>query len=255
MDTFQVREHLLAGETAFGTLSLIPEPALLEITGRLGYDFFIIDTEHTATDGRLLEELIRAGAGAGLSPLVRARHLQEKELLWILDSGAGGIVIPLLEDPEQAAHFAQVCRYPPDGIRTVCSGTRAAWWGARRDAFTDYIEEVNRSLLTVALIETPAGVERIDELVREDIDVFFMGRADLAMKMGLHYAPEHPDVARATEKVMRAVIDAGKVAGVLTYSIEDAQRWMEFGCRFIVYNQPEFVLSTTYRDALQALRG
>lgn len=255
MHFFEVREKLLAGETVFGTLSLIPEPALLEITGRLGYDFFIIDTEHTASDGRLVEELIRAGAGAGLSPLVRVRSLQEKELLWTLDTGAGGIVLPLLEDPQQAAHFAQVCRYPPDGIRTVCSGTRAASWGARRDAFTDYIEQANSSLLTVALIETPAGVEQIDELVREDIDVFFMGRADLAMKMGLHYAPEHPDVARATAKVMQAVIDAGKVAGVLTYSIEDAQRWMELGCRFIVYNQPEFILSNVYRDALRALRG
>lgn len=255
MHFLNIRERLATGEAAFGTLSLIPEPALLEITGNLGYDFFIIDTEHTASDGRLVEELVRAGSGAGLSPLVRTRHLDEKELLWTLDCGAGGIVLPLLEEPEAAARFARMCRYPPDGDRTVCSGTRAASWGARRGDFTDYIDEANSGILTVGLIETPMGVERIDELVKEDVDVFFMGRADLAMKMGLHYAPEHPDVAIATEKVMHAVMAAGKVAGVLTYSVEDAHRWLEFGCRFIVFNQPEFILANAYQTALQSLRG
>lgn len=250
-----IRQRMARGEVTLGTLSLIPEPALLEIAGRLGYDFFIIDTEHTASDGRLVEHLVRAGAGAGLSPLVRVRSLDEKELLWTLDAGAGGIVLPLLEDPEEAARFARVCRYPPDGERTVCSGTRAASWGARRDSFTDYIEEANANVLTVGLIETPKAVERIDELAKEDIDVFFVGRADLAMKMGLHYAPQHLDVVAATEKVLRAVIDAGKVAGVLTYSVEDSEHWLDFGCRFIVFNQPEFILANAYRDAITSLSG
>lgn len=249
-----LRETLRSGRPAFGSLTLLPEPALGEMLGAIGYDFLIIDTEHSALDGAGLLAMIRGANAGGLAPLVRIRNLEEKEILWVLDAGARGVVAPLVADGASARRLNDFCKFPPEGARTLCSATRAAAHGALRDHLSGYLGKENEEIVTVALVETPEGVERIDEITAEGVDVVMVGRADLSLKMGFGYAPRHPAVVEASEHVLRRTIRAGKVAGVLAYSAEEGRRWLDFGCRFIVYNQPEMVLTEHYRRALQSLR-
>ena len=254
--TVPLRARVLAGETVFGTLSLLPEPALPELVGAAGYDFFIVDTEHVALDGQGLAHVVRAARSAGISPLVRVRHVEEKTFLWTLDTGAEGIVIPLLEDAETARLSHDLMRFPPDGRRTLCSASRAAGHGARRgEAFPRYLAESNERLLLVGLIETPKGIENLDAILAEPVDVIFVGRGDLSLKLLGAYAPHHPEVAAAARSIVERTVAAGKAACMLAYDVEDARAWLAAGCTFLVYSQPEIVLSNHYRDVLARLRA
>ena len=254
MSATSLRRRVLAGEIVFGTLSLIPEPALPEIAGACGFDFYVADTEHVALDGQALAHVIRAARSAGISPLVRVRQVEEKALLWRLDTGPDGIVAPLVEATVRLAH--ELTHFPPDGRRTLCSASRAALHGARRgDDFIDYLRESNEKTLLVGLIETPKGIENLDAILAEQINVLFVGRSDLSLKMLHTYAPRHPDVTEATHLIVDRTVAAGKAAAMLTYDIEDAQYWMEAGCTVLIYSQPEMILSNHHREALQSLRG
>lgn len=249
----RTKDLLSQGGVAFGSLSLIPEPAIGEILGATGYDFLIIDTEHVSVAGRGVEQMIRACESADVTPLVRLRGVDESEILATLDAGAQGIVVPLIHDRATADEAVALTRFPPLGRRTLCSATRSAGHGAYRDGLHRYLEHVNQQMLVVGLIETPEGVDNAEQIVRSDMDVFFVGRADLSLKMGLGYQPAHPAVVDASRRVLGAALDAGKAAAIIAYDLRQAQEWLDFGCSFVVYSQPEMVLADFYRAGRQEL--
>jgi 2-keto-3-deoxy-L-rhamnonate aldolase RhmA len=246
-------QKLRAGQATFGTLSLIPEPSLPELAGAVGLDFFVIDTEHAAADERTVQNLIRAAQAAGVTPIVRARWVEEKTLLWILDSGAQGLMLPLIEDEESARRAFRLSRYPPEGERTLCSATRAAGHGAYRADFGRFLSHVNAEMLLIGLLETPKGVANARAIARAGFDVLIVGRADLSLKVCGRYAPADPQIVEITQRTLREVMAEGKTAGVLAYDIEDAKRWIDFGCKFIIYSQPELLLAAHYAEALRAM--
>lgn len=249
----RVTDKLRNGGVAFGTLTLLQEPAIGEILGGIGYDFLIIDMEHAGADEQTVLTMVRACEAAGVTPLIRLRRAEEKELLWALDTGAGGVVLPMIETADDARNIFRLSHYPPQGDRTLCSASRAAAHGSQRHDFDKFLRWSNDSVATVCLIETPAGLRNVEAIVSEGIDVLMLGRGDLSVKMGLGYAPNHPDVLAAAREFVARVSAAGGVAGVLAYSPEDARDWMALGTRFVVYSQPEMVLANAYRDAWQNL--
>jgi 2-keto-3-deoxy-L-rhamnonate aldolase RhmA len=250
-----IRQKLQAGEAVFGSLTLLHEPAIPELLGAIGYDFVILDSEHSLLDGASLLHLLRAAGSAGIAPLVRVRHLDQKDILAVLDAGAVGIVAPLVSSAADARRLSDFCRFPPEGSRTLCSATRAAEHGALRADLSGYFRRSNQEVVTAVLVESPEGAEAIDAIAAEDVDVVMVGRSDLSLKMGLGYQPAHPAVVAAAERVLARTIAAGKAAGVVAYSADEARRWLEFGCRFIVYTQPEMVLTEHYAGALRAMRS
>ena len=251
----RTKNVLRSGGVAFGTLSLLPEPGLPEIVGAAGYDFFVHDTEHVANDGQHLVHGIRASQAAGVTPIVRVRYVEEKTLLWVLDSGVGGVMVPMVNDAQTARRAYELTRYPPMGERTLCSATRAAGHGAYRRDFVPFLETANDEMLVIALLETPEAAANVEQIVREPIEVFIVGRGDISLKMGHRYAPRHPEVTEVTKRMLDAAMKADKVAGVLAYDVEDAREWIDFGCRFMIYSQPEMILSNHYIDVLSDLKA
>ncbi|MGC4806275.1 HpcH/HpaI aldolase family protein [Micromonospora sp. DT233] len=246
---------LREGGVALGSLTLLQEPALGEILGCLGYDFLVIDTEHAAADEQSVLSMVRAAGSAGTTPLVRLRRIEEKDLLWSLDSGAGGVVLPLVETGEQAAEVVRLTRYPPTGDRTLCSAARVAGHGTARGDFDSYLAWAAENTTTVALVETPTGLTNLDDILAADLDVLMLGRADLSVKLGLGYQPTHPEVDKHAVAFVERVVAAGRVAGMLAYSPQEARRWIALGVRFVVYSQPEMLLSTAYRQAREEILG
>jgi 2-keto-3-deoxy-L-rhamnonate aldolase RhmA len=240
---------------ALGSLTLLQEPAIGEILGAIGYDFLIVDMEHAGADEQTVLAMVRACESANLTPLVRLRRVEEKELLWALDTGAGGVVLPMVETPEQAREIVRLTHYPPRGDRTLCSASRAAGHGTQRNDFGKFLEWFNDSIITVCLIETPTGLGNLESIVAEGVDVLMLGRGDLSLKMGFGYAPNHPAVLAAARDFVQRVVAAGGTAGVLVYSAQDAREWIALGARFIVYSQPEMLLSDSYRAAREELLG
>jgi len=249
----RVAEKLKQGGRALGTLTLLQEPAIGEILGGIGYDFLIIDMEHAAADEQTVLTMIRGCETADVTPLVRLRQVDEKDLLWALDAGAGGVVLPLIETAEDAQRIMAMSHYPPQGERTLCSASRAAGHGTLRHDFGSFLGWANDNVTTVCLVETPLGMENLEAIVAEGIDVLMLGRGDLSVKMGLGYAPSHPDVLEAAREFVERVVAAGGTAGVLAYSPDDAREWIRRGAAFIVYSQPEMELSNAYRAAFQGI--
>ena len=252
----RVKARLAAGEVAFGTLSLLPEPGLPEIAGAAGLDFFVIDMEHAAIAGQEVAHMVRACQAAGTTALIRVRKVDEKTFLWVLDTGVEGLMVPLVEDAAMARRIHDLSHFPLDGAgsRTICSASRAAGHGAYRADLQPYIENTNRELLLVALLETPGAVANAKEIAQEPFDVLVVGRGDLSLKMGYPGGPSHPAVMDVSKRAMSEVIEAGKTAGVMAYDLEEAHEWIRFGCRFVMYSEPEVILVRQYASALAALR-
>lgn len=249
----RVKVALEEGEVTLGSLTLLQEPAIGEILGLTGFDFLVIDTEHAAADEQTVLAMVRACEAANVTPIVRVRRGEEKELLWALDTGAGGVLVPILETAEQARDIVRFTHYPPVGDRTLCSASRAAGHGTQRGDFTQFLEWFNSSVVTIGLVETPEGLRNLDEIASSGIDILMLGRADLSLKMGLGYAPGHPQVQEAAEDFVDRVTAGGAAAGVLAYSAADALEWIRRGVRFVAYSQPEMILSDAYRQARQAI--
>lgn len=245
----RVKEALQRADVSLGSLTLLQEPSVGEILGLAGYDFLVIDTEHAAADEQTVLGMVRACEAARLTPIVRVRSANEKELLWALDTGAGGVLVPMLETPEQARDVVRFTHYPPLGDRTLCSASRAAGHGTQRGDFPKFLEWFNASVVTVGLIETPLGLDNVESIAGEGIDVLMLGRADLSVKLGLGYAPHHPQVEEAANHFVERVKEAGAAAGVLAYSVQDALQWIRKGVRFVAYSQPEMILSDVYQAA------
>jgi len=144
----------------------------------------------------------------------------------ILDIGVDGIMVPMIDTPDAAEELVRATRYPPDGDRGVASG-RAAGYGQN---FVDYVAEGHRSLLTIAQIETPTGVEHAAEIAATDgIDALFVGPADLSASLGVFAEWNAPEL----DEAMADVIDAGAAAdapvGTLTVRESDVADRVERG--------------------------
>lgn len=228
----------------------------MEIMGWAGYDFVVIDTEHTASCEHKVQDMVRAAQASGITPVVRVRQSADisQPIGLAMDMGARGVMVPMVESGDQAEIIASAAKYPPDGSRTLCVATRGAEWAARRNEFDSFAKARNSEAFTVALVETRPGIEHARAIAEAGIDIIVVGRADLSMSVGARYSPASAEVLEATHAAVQAVRGAGAIAGILAYDVADAHQWIEAGCRFIMLSEPEQILSLFFRQALDAMK-
>jgi 2-keto-3-deoxy-L-rhamnonate aldolase RhmA len=249
-----LKQRLLAGDSVFGTFVSIPDPAIVELIGYAGYDFVIIDMEHSPIDFDDLRYLLAAADGAGVTPLVRVGTHHANPILRVLDSGALGVVAPHVRNDDHARALVSACRYPPQGARGVSGASRAAAYGAVD--FVEHTQRSNREILTVALVEDPEGVEAIEDIVGvPGLDVIWPGPGDLSAALGVPGQSQHPRVQARVERIAEAVRARPEL--VLAYHIMDPgqlDHCRKLGARFIVYSQDSRVLLHAYRHAVTEMR-
>ena len=204
----ELRERFEAGE-ALGTWISIGHPMIVEAAARAGFDFVLVDTEHTEMSLETVAELVRAAAAApgSLGVIVRPAWNDPVRIKRILDIGVDGIMVPMIDTVDAAEDLVSATRYPPEGERGVASG-RAAGYGQR---FVEYVEEEHESLFTIAQIETPTAVENAGDIAAIDgIDALFVGPADLSASLGVFAEWDAPEL----DDAMADVIDSGAAEGV-----------------------------------------
>jgi 4-hydroxy-2-oxoheptanedioate aldolase len=201
-----LRATLEAGGPAIGLWASIPSSLTAEAAALAGPDYVVIDQQHGAVDAATMTAMLQAIAGAGAAPLVRVARNEPWTIGNVLDLGAAGVIVPMVEDGEQAARAVAACRYAPDGIRSI---------GVLRAAPPP---------LCLVMIETRAGVERAAEIAgTPGLDGIYVGPSDLALTLGLQptLRLEHPPVLDALETVRAACERAGVIAGVHCLAAED----------------------------------
>jgi len=202
-----LRRHLEEGGRAIGGWLSIPATLSAEVMARAGFDYVCVDAQHGSVGYQQAVEMIRAIDHAGVSSLVRVPWNEPGIIGKMLDAGAHGVIIPMVNTPEEAAAAVSACRYAPDGARS--SGPTVARY--RHD---DYHSWALDNVACIPMIETRQAVEAIDEILDVGgIDAVYVGPADLSLTLGL--PPANNDGAPAFDEAYAKVIEACGRAGVV----------------------------------------
>lgn len=221
---------LRSGQRQIGMWCSLPDPAVGEVMGACGYDWILIDTEHSPMSAVDTLPILRAVSQFAISPLVRPGWNDAVEIKKLLDIGVQSLLIPFVQNADEARAAVAAVRYPPDGIRGVSGSSRASMYGA----VTGYAQKAQDQICLIVQIETKEAADRVEEIAAvEGVDGVFVGPADLAASMGHLGNAKHPDVQATIKQTIERITAAGKPAGFLSLNDEMLEMVVEAGAVFI----------------------
>ncbi|MBL0919939.1 MAG: aldolase [Hydrogenophaga sp.] len=228
----------LAHDLQVGTFVKTCAPQIIEILGRSGLDFAVLDAEHAPFDRMALDLALMAGLAVRWPLYVRVSDQQPATLLNVLDLGAAGVLVPHVDSAQQATDVVARTRYL-GGERGYSGSPRSSGYGAVR--MRDALAAGARSFV-MCQIESGAGVDACAQIAAVDgVDGVFIGRADLALSMGLDDS-QHPQVLQATQHVIRAGLDAGKRVGMFVGSLAERSQYVAQGVSWFVHGSDQALL-------------
>ena len=214
-----LREKLQEGRVVLGAQIALHDATVVEIFGRAGFDWLVVDTEHSAHSVQTIKTMLQTAVPTNAVLLVRALRLDRTEIQRYLDLGSPGILCPFIEDAEGARQLVAACRYPPDGVRGY-GPRRAGGYGFDADS---YFRDANQSMLCIPIIESLSGVDNIDDILAVDgIDGVVIGPADLSIDLGVSLQYESDRYLETVDRVRQACLRQGKAMGTGCYSLEHA---------------------------------
>ena len=251
-----IKAKLRLGRPVFGTFAFLASPDIVEIMGHAGFDYVIIDLEHSPKNWSDVANMIRAAELHGMAALVRIRENSEKSILEVLELGAAGIVIPFVQSRDDVRKAVKAANYAPKGERGTCTLTRAARYGSLRSDFLAHCARQNDNIVIIGQIEDTAGLERIDEIVscEPGRDAVIVGPSDLASSLGMPGQVEAPGVLEATGRIVEAARRKGVAAGIGIYSPPEANRWIDTGCSLLFYSADATLLFNAAASANREFR-
>lgn len=250
-----VRRKLLAGEACFGTMAFeFFTPGLAPTLAAAGAEFVLIDMEHSGIGIETVKAQSLAARGAGIVPLVRVPKGLQHLVAPVLDAGALGIMAPLVETAADAEALVAACRYRPEGRRGLCFGVAA-------DAYTGgdpgpKIAAANRSVLTIALIESATGVANARAIAAvPGIDLLWLGHFDLSDSLGIAGRFEDPRYRAAEAALLEAARETGRPIGRLAPDGQTARDAVARGFRCLCIGHEVNVLREAFAAHFAAARG
>ena len=246
-----LKAKLRQGKTAVGSFLYIPSAKLAEIVGLCGFDFIVIDQEHGPIDIESAEEMVRACELAGTTPLIRVGGLDSHPILQALDIGGMGVHIPSVNTADQARQAVRLCKYAPPGHRGL-AGVRAAEYGLR-GSLSDYCRQANEETLVIIHIEEMEAISNLDDLLSvEGIDVYYLGPTDLSNSIG-RPGSKDAELSKIVDDAIQRIVQAGKVAGIITNDAKVARRYLGMGVRYMATHAVG-LMATASSDFLTLLK-
>jgi 4-hydroxy-2-oxoheptanedioate aldolase len=246
-----LRTRFRSGEVTFGVMCAIPSGYVVELLAAAGFDWICIDMQHGLVGYHELVEMLRAADTQRTPALVRVAGNRPELMMAALDGGAAGVVVPMVESPEDVRTVVNACRYPPLGRRS---------WGPARPALhsADYSpQEANEATVCVVMIETPAAVSRASEILAvPGIDAVYIGPWDLSLAIHQRTPTPGGDEAdgRAIETIREAAERVGVTPGIACGGAAHVQRWIAAGFRMIAVNSDAGLLMTSASSLLEESR-
>jgi len=251
----KIKEKMKHGEVCLGTWMSMAHPSIAEILAMAGYDWVVIETEHTAIDVSEVLRLIIAIEQRGSVPLVRLAWNDPIQAKAVLDSGAAGIIVPMVNTKADAELAVQMTKYPPLGFRGV-GLARAQGYG---ENFDEYVQNANKDTLLMVQIEHKDAVANIEEILSvPGIDGTYIGPYDLSMSLGIPGQINHPDVVNAKKKVLDATLAHGLIPGVHfvhpNTAADDSLNAINEGYCFIALGTDILFLGESCRNLLSEIK-
>ena len=230
----------------------IPSSISAELMAQQDWDSLCIDLQHGAVDYQAMLPMLQAISTTDKVPLVRVPWNEPGIIGKVLDAGAYGVICPMVNSRREAESFVGACRYPPDGYRSVGPWRGLLYGGA------DYIQQANRTVLALAMIETTTALANLDEILSvPGLDGVYVGPSDLSASMGETPGldPLYPAVLQAIEKIAAAARKHGVVPCIHTGSVAYAKRMTDMGYRLVTYMSDARFLQWIAGRSLKALRA
>ena len=248
-----VKAKLGAGDEVYGLFCAIPSPVMVEMIGCAGYDFVILDTEHSLVDPQQLENLIRAAEAIDVTPFVRVPEADPATVLRCLDAGAMGVVMAHVRRRADVDAAIRAARYAPQGMRSL-GGGRVPGFG--RLDLAEYVRVANAEVMVVPMIEDAQAVVDLPAILEGGgVDLILEGAADLSQSYGVPWQTRHPTVRDAVRRIHAVCAEADVPFCAIPRTVEDHAQWRAAGVRAFVLGEERGLAARALRAHLAAHRS
>jgi len=242
------KRAILSGKQQIGLWCSLSNHYATEAVASAGFDWLLLDTEHSPNDLTDVLSQLQAAAPYASHPIVRVPWNDMVTIKRYLDIGAQSLLIPYVQNAEEAKQAVAYTRYPPAGVRGVAGTTRANRFGRVKD----YAKRAQEELCVLVQVETAEALEQIEAIAKvEGVDGIFIGPGDLHASLGYAGETANPKVKPMIDDAIRRIVKAGKAPGILTGNEADARHWIECGCLFTAVGADVGLLARA-ADALAA---
>jgi 4-hydroxy-2-oxoheptanedioate aldolase len=242
------KRALKAGKPQIGLWSTLSSSYTVEVVAGAGFDWLLLDSEHSPVDIENLLTQLQAAAPYASHPIVRIPWNDMVNTKRVLDIGAQSLLIPYVQTAEEARSAVASTRYPPAGVRGVAGTTRATRFGRVKE----YAKRAHEEICVLVQVETQSALGNIEAICAVDgVDGVFIGPADLHASMGHAGETANAKVKPLIDDAIRRILKAGKAPGILTPNEADARHWLQCGALFVAVGSDAGILARG-ADALAA---
>jgi len=243
---------LAAGKLQIGIWSSLCSNIGAEILSDSGFDWILLDTEHSPNEVPDLLQQLQAVQRGSATPIVRPAWNDMVLIKRVLDLGPQTVLVPYVQTRDEAVAAVAATRYPPKGVRGVAAGARASRYGR----VSDYLKRADAEICLLVQVETRAALERIEEIASvEGVDGVFIGPSDLSASFGAIGQPGHPAVQEAIRGAAAMIRKCGKAPGILTTSEDEARRYIEWGYLFVAVGVDTGLLTRSADGLAKRFKG
>ncbi len=240
------KEALSRNQLQIGLWCTLCSSIAADIVADSGFDWLLLDTEHSPNELPDILSALQATSHSSATPVVRPAWNDAVLIKRILDIGARSLLIPFVQNAEEAARAVTATRYPPTGIRGVTGSGRASRFGRVQD----YLKTASEDICVLVQLETPAAIDHVEAICDVDgIDGVFIGPNDLAASMEHLGNGAHADVQSMIGRACARIAASGKPSGILSTNDDDTRRYIDMGFSFVAAGVDVVMLARTC-DAL-----
>lgn len=250
MNAFRDLMQSAGGRAPLGTWLMSGSPIVAEAMGRAGFAWGVVDMEHAPLDLATLVGLLQALGGTGLVPVTRVPWNDTVTIKRVLDAGVQTLLVPFVQNADEAARAVAATRYPPDGVRGMAAMSRGSLFGT----IPDYYAAANRRIAVIVQLETLAAVKSLEAIAAvPGVDGLFLGPADLSGSLGVPGQMAHSEVKAVMADVAQRARAAGRWVGTVGGTAEAVQEYRTMGYDFVAVASDLGMLMRTATGLVQTL--
>lgn len=251
MRTNHVLKAWRNNQSTIGAWLSIDSVYVAETMSHAGFDWVCLDMQHGLMDYNDVKHMLAAVSTTDTIPIVRVPWNEPYEIMKVLDAGAYGVIIPMVNNREEAERAVSACRYPPDGLRSF-GPARATLYAGR-----DYAEHANNEVACIVMIETAEALENLDEIMSTPgVDAVYIGPNDLAYSLGLKPVGDNnePKHVATVDLILETAKKHGIAAGIQTGSVEFTKRYLDQGFHMVTLGSDAAFMARLARKELKLVK-
>ncbi|MEM7291071.1 MAG: aldolase/citrate lyase family protein [Pseudomonadota bacterium] len=252
MRSNHVLQSWRAGGQTIGAWMSIDSSYSVETLAHAGFDWLCLDMQHGMLDYNIVKHQLTAISSSPAMPFVRVPWNEPYEIMKVLDAGAYGVIVPLVNNREEAVRAVEACRYPPDGIRSY-GPNRATLYAGK-----GYTIAANNEIACIVMIETKEALDNLEDIVSTPgVDAVYIGPNDLAYGLGLSPAGDNDDPihVEAVSRILETAKRHGVAAGIQTGSVEFTRRYLDQGFHMVTLGSDRGWMERLARKELREVRA